>query len=362
MNSDRPPWWPMNEPWPPQYGSYAWQRRHRRFTRGFGGAVALALFLIMVGLTTVLSWIFGGTPMFAIRPTRIVFGLLWLFIIFRIFQRLMGRIGVPLGDIVTAADRVARGDYSVRATEHGPRWMRGIAHAFNAMIGKLQIQDRQRRELMADIAHELRTPLAVLQGKLEGMLDGVYPRDEAQIAAVLQETKMLSRLVDDLRTLAHSESGMLTLQKEPTDLSMLLNDAVGAFSLEAREHSVTLHVNAASDLSSIDLDPLRIREVVTNLVSNALHHTPDRGTVTVDATRRDAVVEVRVSDTGSGIAAEELARIFDRFYKGHGSRGSGLGLTIARNLVLAHGGEIRAESREGGGTTITFTLPQPFKS
>jgi two-component system OmpR family sensor kinase/two-component system sensor histidine kinase BaeS len=347
----------MNEPWPPRYGPYAWQQRRRRFTRGFGGAIAVALFLVMVGLMTVLSWLFSGVPAFALRPTRVLFGMVWLFVIFRIFQRLMWRVGMPLGDIVTAADRVAGGDYTVRATEHGPRWMRGIAHAFNAMMAKLQAQDTQRRELMADIAHELRTPLAVLQGKLEGMLDGVYPRDEAQIASVLQETRMLSRLVDDLRTLAHSESGTLALQKEPTDPAMLINDAVTAFSLDAHERSIALRVNTPADLPSIEIDPVRIREVVTNLVSNALHHTPAGGTVTVEATRRDATIEVRVSDTGSGIAPEILPKIFDRFYKGHGSRGSGLGLTIARNLVVAHGGEIRADSREGQGTTITFTLP-----
>ena len=347
----------MNEPWPPRYGSYAWQRRRRRFTRGFGGVIAFALFFATVGAINVLSWLFSGTPLLAMRPSRVLFGMLWLFILFRIFRRLMWRVGMPLGDIVTAADRVAGGDYSVRANEQGPGWMRGISQSFNAMIARLQAQDKQRRELMGDIAHELRTPLAVLQGKLEGMLDGVYPRDEAQLAAVLQETKMLSRLVDDLRTLAHSESGTLTLQKEPTDLAMLLNDATSAFSPDAAAQSVTLRVTAAADLPAIEIDPLRIREVVTNLVSNALRHTPAGGLVTVDGVRRDRVIEVRVRDTGSGIAPEDLAKIFDRFYKGRASRGSGLGLTIARNLVVAHGGEIRADSTPGRGTTIQFTLP-----
>jgi two-component system OmpR family sensor kinase/two-component system sensor histidine kinase BaeS len=353
----RPPWWPINEPWPPRYGPYAWQRRRRRFNRGFGGAVAIALFLVMVGLMTVLSWLFSGTPAFALRPIGVLIGMVWLFVILRIFQRLMWRIGMPLGDIVSTADRVAEGDYTARATEHGPRWMRGIAETFNAMVGKLQVQDRQRRELMADIAHELRTPLAVLQGRLEGMLDGVYPRDEAQIAAVLQETKMLSRLVDDLRTLAHSESGTLALQKEPTDVGMLIDDAVASFSADARQRSVALNVSTPADLPTIEIDPVRIREVVTNLVSNAMRHTPAGGRVDVTAARRDQVIDVRIGDTGSGIAANDLPKIFDRFYKGRTSQGSGLGLTIARNLVVAHGGEIRAESREGHGTTITFTLP-----
>jgi two-component system OmpR family sensor kinase/two-component system sensor histidine kinase BaeS len=235
--------------------------------------------------------------------------------------------------------------------------MRTIARAFNSMTSKLQAQDRQRRHLMADIAHELRTPLAVLQGRLEGMLDGVYPRDETQINAVLQETRMLTRLVDDLRTLAHSESGTLALQKESTDLGVLINDVVASFSADATERTIALDVRAASDLPLIDVDPLRIREVLMNLISNALRHTPGGGRITVAASVGSGSIVVSVSDTGSGIAAADLPKIFERFYKGGASHGSGLGLTIARNLVVAHGGEIRADSAEAKGTTITFTLP-----
>ena len=249
------------------------------------------------------------------------------------------------------------GDYSVRVSEYGPGWMRTIAHAFNSMTSKLQSQDQQRRHLMADIAHELRNPLAALQGRLEGMLDGVYPRDEAQINAVLQETQMLTRLVDDLRTLAHSESGTLALQKESTDMGVLVNDAVTAFSADAAERKVTLDVQAASDLPLMEVDPLRIREVLTNLISNALRHTPEGGRVTVAGSSTSESVVLSVSDTGSGIPATELPKIFDRFYKGRASRGSGLGLTIARNLVVAHGGEIHADSVEGRGTVISIRLP-----
>jgi signal transduction histidine kinase len=188
------------------------------------------------------------------------------------------------------------------------------------------------------------------------MLDGVYPRDEAQITAVLEETRMLARLVDDLRTLAHAESGMLTLQTESTDLSVLIHEAVASFSIESAAAQVSIRATAAPDLPLVEIDPLRIREVLTNLLSNALRHTPPGGTVSVDAVRRDDAIEVSVSDTGSGIAAEDVPKIFDRFYKGRNSRGSGLGLTIARNLVVAHGGEIRAGSALGGGTTVAFTL------
>jgi two-component system sensor histidine kinase BaeS len=189
------------------------------------------------------------------------------------------------------------------------------------------------------------------------MLDGIYPRDEAQLIAVLQETRVLTRLVEDLRTLAHTESGTLTLQKEPTDVGILLNETAASFAADAAERNIRLDVDVPPTLPLIDIDALRIREVLTNLISNALRHTPDNGRVAIAASTGPTIVTISVTDTGSGIPVVDLPRIFDRFYKGHESRGSGLGLTIARNLVVAHGGEIRAESEEGKGTTLTVTLP-----
>jgi len=323
-----------------------------------GVLFAVCLVLVAVGLSTVFSWLFamGSTPVVA-RPPRIVFALLWIFLLVALFRRLMGRFGFPLGDMVEAADRVAAGDYTTRTLERGPHWMRTLARAFNSMTSRLELQDRQRRDLMADIAHELRTPLAVLQGRLEGMIDGIYPRDEGQLGAVLQETRMLARLVEDLRTLAHTESGTLALQKESIDLAVLVNDTAASFAAEAADRHIRLDVDAAATIPLLEIDPVRIREVLTNLISNALRHTPEHGRVSVTASTQSSGVVVRVSDTGHGIPADQLPRIFDRFYKGHGSRGSGLGLTIARNLVVAHGGEIHAESVEGTGTTMMFTLP-----
>jgi signal transduction histidine kinase len=349
----------MNEPWPPRFGPGSWRYRRTRFERRMNALFWICVLLVFAAANTVLSWLLPGATVIgpSLRSLRPLFGLFWLVLIFGFLVPAMRRFRSPLGDIVEAADRVSEGDYSARASEHGPRWMRAIAHAFNSMTSKLQAQDVQRRHLMADIAHELRTPLAVLQGRLEGMLDGVYPRDEAQINAVLQETRMLTRLVDDLRTLAHTESGTLALQKESTDIGVLLSDAAASFAVEAAERKVTFDVRAAPDLPLIEVDPLRIREVLTNLISNALHHTPEGGRVSVTASMRANAIVVSVSDTGSGIAAADLSKIFDRFYKGRGSHGSGLGLTIARNLVVAHGGEIRAESVEGKGTDVTVILP-----
>jgi two-component system OmpR family sensor kinase/two-component system sensor histidine kinase BaeS len=241
--------------------------------------------------------------------------------------------------------------------ERGPRFVRVVARSFNSMTAQLQSQDQQRRQLMADIAHELRTPLSVIQGRLEGLVDGVYPRDEARMAELLEDTRMLARLVDDLRTLANAEAGNLPLRKEPTDLSVLLHDSVASFAGEARAAQIDLHVEEANELPLVEIDPLRIREVLTNLIANAVRHTSSGGRILVTAKTTAGRVEVAVVDTGSGIPPEELSRIFDRFYKGASSRGSGLGLTIARNLVLAHGGEISADSEPGRGTRIRFSLP-----
>jgi signal transduction histidine kinase len=216
---------------------------------------------------------------------------------------------------------------------------------------------------MADVAHELRTPLTVIQGKLEGLLDGVYPPDERQLGMLVEETHVLSRLIEDLRTVALSEGGALKLLKESADVDALARDVVHAFEGEAGERGVTLRIAAPEHLPPVAIDPVRIREVLSNLLANALRHTPSGGTVDVRVyeSRSNAsadAITVDVRDTGSGMSADEIARAFDRFHKGSGSRGSGLGLTIARGLVRAHGGEIRASSAPGAGTTMSFTLPR----
>jgi signal transduction histidine kinase len=345
----RPPWWPEGEAWPPADRAYGWRRGRARFLRRVGCLFAVLLVLSAVGLVALASMVSA--------PAGRVIAAAILVLLLAAFFGAMRRFGFPLGDIVAAADRVANGDFSARVLERGPASLRSVARAFNSMTARLQAQDQQRRHLMADIAHELRTPLTVMQGRLEGLLDGVYPRDDAGLTAVLEETRTLARLVEDLRTLAHAESGMLTLQKEPTDLAILVHDVVGSFAAEADAAEVTVRVDSPSDLPLVDVDPLRMRQVLTNLFSNALRYTPPGGSIAVAAEAVDGRIAVRVTDTGAGIPPEELPKIFDRFYKGSASRGSGLGLTIARNLVVAHGGEIRAESDVGQGTTITVLVP-----
>jgi two-component system OmpR family sensor kinase/two-component system sensor histidine kinase BaeS len=318
---------------------------------------ALVLVLSAIGALNLVSVVLGA-PLGAAPgqlPPVAVAALAGLFLSM-ILMLAVRRVGSTLNAIVDASSRVADGDYSTRIAEHGPPPVRTVASAFNTMATRLQALDTQRRELMADVAHELRTPLTVIQGRLEGLLDGVYPRDDARLAQVLEETRLMARLVEDLRTLAHAENGALGLRKEPTDMAMLIRDAVASVAPAADSRQFT--VDLPEDLPALDLDPLRIRQVLVNLLSNALHHTPAAGAVTVTARVSSGEIAVSVADAGPGMPAEEVVRVFDRFYKGAASAGSGLGLAIARNLVLAHGGAIRAESRAGAGTTVTFTLPR----
>jgi signal transduction histidine kinase len=269
----------------------------------------------------------------------------------------MRRVATPLADVMEAADRVAGGDYDVRVNAQGPPPMRALAHSFNAMTSRLQDADRLRRDLMADLAHELRTPLTVLQGRIEGLIDGVYAPDAAQLQQLLDETRVLSRLIEDLRTLALSDAGGLRLERETTDMGELIRDAVRSFQDDASAHGIDLGADEPMADVSLNVDPVRIREVLSNLLSNALRHTTAGGSVRVSLTPSGDRVAIAVADTGSGMTDEERARMFDRFYKGADSRGSGLGLAIAKSLVVAHGGEIAAASRHGQGTTVTVTLP-----
>jgi signal transduction histidine kinase len=239
--------------------------------------------------------------------------------------------------------------------------VRRLARAFNLMAARVQAHEEQRRTLLADITHELRTPLAVIQGNLEALIDGVHPRDDAHLTPVLDEARVLSTLVEDLRTLALAETGALQLHCEPVDLDALLQDIVAAFGAQAQAASVAITLDCAPRLPVLNGDPTRIRQVVSNLLTNALRHTPPGGSIDITAcvaggeARTEVTVTVR--DTGQGIAQADLPRIFDRFYKSGDSRGSGLGLPIAQNLVALHGGQITAESAAGRGTTIRFTLP-----
>ena len=292
-----------------------------------------------------------------IHPATII-AVVFIFVGLLMVGRAFRSFALPIGDLVDASARVADGDYSARVAERGPREVRSLARAFNQMAARLQTTDELRRALLADVTHELHTPLTVIQGNLEGLLDDVYPRDDAHLQPILEETRVLARLIDDLRTLALAESGALQLQKEPTDLATLIGETVASFRAQADAAQVALTTEIAANLPTLNLDPARIRQVLENLITNALRYTPSGGKINVQLTAnsKQAAI-VTVSDTGKGIAPEELPHIFDRMYKSSDSRGAGLGLAIAKNLIAAHGGEISAQSELGKGTTIRFTLP-----
>ena len=320
---------------------------------------AFLFFILLVGsLIALVAWLVGGLleggalslVITAVLPF-IVLVLLVLLVV-----RLIRRTGAPVGDLIEAAGRVEAGEIGTQVPERGPSEVRSLARAFNAMSSRLAANEEARRTLLADVSHELRTPLTVMQGTLEGVLDGVYPADEAHLRPVLDETRVLSRLIDDLRTLSLSEAGALRLHREPTDLAALLAEVVASQRAAADEAGVRLDLEV-TDLTPILVDAARIRQVVANLVANALRFTPRDGRVLVAASD-DGAVAIRVSDTGPGMEAEEVEHAFDRFYRSSGSSGSGLGLSIARNLVEAHGGHIGLESEPGKGTMVEVILPR----
>ncbi len=265
-----------------------------------------------------------------------------------------------LDTLVDATKRVEAGDYTTRVEPPARGWrpMRQLVRGFNTMVERLQRDEDQRRTLLNDVSHELRTPLTVISGNLEAMIDGVHAADEAHLSAILEETRVMSRLIDDLRTVALSEAGTLQLHPEPTDPDVLIDEVVRSFQGTAGTAGVTVTAEVPADLPIVDVDPVRLREVLANLVANGVRHTPAGGTVTVRGEASDDRLVLRVADTGPGIDPALLPHVFDRFVKGAGSSGSGLGLAIARHLVTAHGGSLEVEATGSTGTTFRVSLPR----
>ena len=316
--------------------------------------LVLALAILLAFLIDIITSLFGGHPSVALSA---FLALLVLVVVVGGLRRVLRGTAAPVGDLVEAAGRVEAGEIGTQVEVRGPSEVRSLARAFNAMSTRLEETDASRRRLLADVSHELRTPLTVMQGTLEGILDGLYPADEAHLVPVLEETRVLARLIDDLRTLSLSEAGVLRLHREPTDLARLIQEVVAGHRAAADDAGVAINVEAPGDLRPLEVDPSRIRQVIGNLVANALRFTPAGGRVSVDAGQDADETWVRVQDTGPGIDPESLEHVFDRFYRSPGSPGTGLGLPIARNLVRAHGGQISINSAPGGGTEVRFTLP-----
>ena len=283
------------------------------------------------------------------------------------------QLTAPLREVTGAAQRLAgwdaaSGDQLPQVEVRSRDEIGDLGQAFNQMAQTIGRQEVLRRNLMADIAHELRTPLTVIRGDLEALLDGLFEPTPEALASLQEEALLLSRLVDDLRALAQAEAGQLRLERQPTNVGELLRGVVGSLDLQAEGHGQRLGLEVAPDLPPVDADPLRLRQVVANLVWNALRHTPAGSRVMVAAARSEGHAErseaspgevvVSVADNGSGIAPEELEHVFDRFWRGKraGSEGSGLGLAIANELTRAHGGRMWVESKVGQGSTFYFTI------
>ncbi len=342
-----------------------WHGKRRFLFFRFLPFILLAFILLSLGTTgliyIMIGWISGGLPDYILGwfPTGlvVVIPLIILFIIFRAFTRFAN----PFARIMAAADNVAEGDFSVRVPEPGPGELGRLARSFNRMVSELEKSDRLRRNLTADVAHELRTPLHIIQGNLEALLDGIYPADPEHINLLLDETRNLTRLVEDLRTLSLAEAGQLPMVYRPVKISELFDDIATSFSGQAEVAGVNLMIDPGSNDPGLVIqgDAGRLDQVLTNLVANALRHTPQGGSIHLKGIAQPDGVNILVTDNGSGISPQDLPFIFDRFWRGDHRRQetSGLGLAIARRLVEAHHGIITVESQPAQGTTFTINLP-----
>jgi two-component system OmpR family sensor kinase len=273
----------------------------------------------------------------------------------------------PLSRLAEAARAIGARDLTRRVEVEGSDEVKEVAQAFNDMAATLEGAETLRRNLLADVAHELRTPLSVLQGNLRAILDDVYPLDKAEVARLYEETRLLSRLVNDLHELAQAEAGQLRLNRQTTNLADLIQSTAAAFSPAAEAKGVILSTQIPPDMPFVLADPARLTQVLHNLLANALRHTPSGGTISLRAgceLGKEREVWLAVRDSGEGISSEDLPHVFDRFYRADPARsratgGAGLGLAIVRAIVEAHGGRVSATSDgvPGHGSTFTVQLP-----
>ncbi len=283
------------------------------------------------------------------------------------------QITQPVRALTQGVGRIARGEFRHRVNVSATDELGKLAQSFNTMAVSLDSNEQNRKRLMADIAHELRTPLTVIEGMVDGMLDGIFEPNQENLMSIKNETALLTRLVADLRDISLAESGKLSMELAPVNLAELVKLKVTQSGVTAHEKGIRLEINTPPDLPLVNGDSVRIEQVMANLLSNAIRHTPDGGSITVSVYATDDVEHtgskqqgliVSVADTGEGIPAEHLPHMFERFYRIDEARsrstgGAGLGLAIVKYIVEAHGGRVWVESISGQGSTFYFTIPFP---
>lgn len=286
--------------------------------------------------------------------------ILLLFIIINLYIR----FGRPLEELFNAINAVEAGNLSIRLTEKRTDMFSDLFQRFNKMVGELERAEQQRRNLTIDIAHELRTPLHIIQGNLEGILDGIYKPTLEHISAMLDETHLLTRLVNDLQTLSLAETGQLPFHPTHFLLMDLIQDVLAGYATAAASQGVELRIHLTNPALTVVADYDRMNQALSNLVSNALRYTGGGGSIFIETgfgTNPERDLKIIVRDSGLGIPAEDLPFIFDRFWRGDKSRSErthhGLGLAITRQLIQAHAGRIDVQSEVGKGTTFLIELP-----
>ncbi len=271
-------------------------------------------------------------------------------------------IARPIRELTRAAHAISEGTLGQQVTIHARDELGELAQAFNKMSSELARSVNARRQMTADIAHELRTPLSLILGHAEAVHDGVLPPSHENFEIIREEALHLEKLVEDLRTLSLADAGELTIQPQAIAPQRLLEEVLALYRFQAQSKNLSLALEVEPELPLISVDPGRMTQVLLNVLDNALRHTPEGGQVTLAARRTPRGVELLVRDSGPGLPPEDLERIFERFYRTSGARGrqdggSGLGLAIARSIVLAHQGQIHAESTPGQGLTVVISLP-----
>jgi len=295
-----------------------------------------------------------------IFPVGIISFILGVFLVI-VAILLVRRFINPLADVIYAARQVADGDLKTRIPMKGPQDLRSLSESFNEMAASLERSDRERRAMLADIAHELRTPLSVIRGRLEGIVDGIYSENGSQVSMALEQTYVLERLVEDLRLLTLAETGQLAFDKKYVNMVALIDRVLEMLSAEAEEKNVSFSFTEKSGNLYAHVDPQRFEQVISNLIGNAIRYVPNGGKIWVTAEEADNSLRITVNDNGTGVPDEDLPFIFDRFWRKEKSRsrasgGTGLGLAIAKQLIEAQEGKIEARNLPEGGLQVVVEL------